>query len=224
VGFVHYSPYHEKLGKKIWIWGLSREGMIWDNLLTDTDGQYVELQSGKLFNQPQADSFNSPFKYVAFQPYASDSWLEHWYPIKNTGGISQAKPWGAWNITQKPGWLMYTISPTEAIADTLKISNAGKQTQKYLQLKPLQTYKDSIKTTLQDQATITFGTTIIFGKPTENQTPERPMLAPKDFDWKSEYGQFLKAKSFSNQRRYLEAGRSIHCTFKTKPVSCTRFG
>ena len=30
--------------------------MIWEDLLTDTDGQYVEVQSGRLFNQADATS------------------------------------------------------------------------------------------------------------------------------------------------------------------------
>ena len=51
-GMGRYSTHDDKPGKKIWIWGLSQQGMIWDKLLTDTDGQYVEVQSGRLFNQP----------------------------------------------------------------------------------------------------------------------------------------------------------------------------
>ena len=47
-GMGRYSTRDDKLGKKIWIWGLSRQGMIWEKLLTDTDGQYVEVQSGRL--------------------------------------------------------------------------------------------------------------------------------------------------------------------------------
>ena len=50
-GMARCSTYGEKAGRKIWIWGLSREGMIWEHLLTDSDGQYVEVQSGRLFNQ-----------------------------------------------------------------------------------------------------------------------------------------------------------------------------
>ncbi|MBI9063466.1 MAG: DUF5107 domain-containing protein, partial [Marinilabiliaceae bacterium] len=40
-GFGHYSCYDDKPGKKIWIWGLSDQGMIWEDLLTDSDGQYI---------------------------------------------------------------------------------------------------------------------------------------------------------------------------------------
>ncbi|HTR99374.1 MAG TPA: DUF5107 domain-containing protein, partial [Bacteroidota bacterium] len=35
-GVIHWSRYTDKPGKKLWIWGLSREGEIWKNLLTDT--------------------------------------------------------------------------------------------------------------------------------------------------------------------------------------------
>ena len=45
-GLAHYSPKEDKLGKKIWIWGLSRYGMVWEDLLTDIDCQYSEVQSG----------------------------------------------------------------------------------------------------------------------------------------------------------------------------------
>ena len=47
MGFGHYTPYYEKLGKKAWSWGLSGEGLMWEKLLTDTDGPNVELQSGR---------------------------------------------------------------------------------------------------------------------------------------------------------------------------------
>jgi len=50
-GMGRYSSHDDKAGKKIWIWGLSQQGMIWEKLLTDNDGQYVEVQSGRLFNQ-----------------------------------------------------------------------------------------------------------------------------------------------------------------------------
>jgi hypothetical protein len=67
-GMVRYSSHDDKPGKKIWIWGLSRQGMIWEQMLTDTDGQYVELQSGKIFNQNAEQSTYTPFKHVHLSP------------------------------------------------------------------------------------------------------------------------------------------------------------
>ena len=50
-GFGHWSSYDEVPGKKLWIWSLSRDGAIWEDLLTDKDGQYIEAQSGVKLNQ-----------------------------------------------------------------------------------------------------------------------------------------------------------------------------
>ena len=40
-GFGHWALYEEMPGQKLWLWALSRQGGIWDDLLTDTDGQYI---------------------------------------------------------------------------------------------------------------------------------------------------------------------------------------
>ena len=69
---------------------LSRQGMIWEDLLTDEDGQYVEVQSGRLFNQAARASSRTPFKHRGFAPYATDTWTEHWFPILGTRGLVAA--------------------------------------------------------------------------------------------------------------------------------------
>jgi hypothetical protein len=40
-GSGHYSVYGDKLGEKIFMWSLDRSGGIWEDLLTDTDGQTI---------------------------------------------------------------------------------------------------------------------------------------------------------------------------------------
>ena len=72
--------------------------MIWEKLLTDTDGQYVEVQSGRLFNQAAEDSTLTPFKHRGFAPYATDTWTEYWLPVKGTEGIVEATDLGALNV------------------------------------------------------------------------------------------------------------------------------
>ncbi|MCK5456150.1 MAG: DUF5107 domain-containing protein [Melioribacteraceae bacterium] len=89
-GSGHYSPYGEKLGMKVFQWAHSRSGGIWEDLLTDTDGQYVELQSGRLFNQPGSSSTKTPFKHFGFEAYATDVFEEYWFPILNTKGVKKA--------------------------------------------------------------------------------------------------------------------------------------
>ena len=64
-----WSNFDDKPGKKLWIWGLAPQGMIWEDLLTDSDGQYIEFQAGKLFNQAAASSTFTPFKHREFNPF-----------------------------------------------------------------------------------------------------------------------------------------------------------
>jgi hypothetical protein len=78
MGFGRFTPYYEKLGKKAWLWGLSREGLIWETMLTDTDGPNVELQSGRLFNQASRGS-ELIFKHVGFAPYTAEVATALWF-------------------------------------------------------------------------------------------------------------------------------------------------
>ena len=61
--------------------------MIWEKFLTDTDGQYVEMQSGRLFNQNGTTATFTPFKHLNFAPYATDIWTEYFYPVLRTKGL-----------------------------------------------------------------------------------------------------------------------------------------
>lgn len=205
MGFARYSPYHEKLGKKVWVWGLSRQGMIWEKLLTDTDGQYVELQSGRLFNQAAEGSMYSPFKHVSFMPYTHDSWTEYWYPVKNTRGLTHATPQGAINLRVQDGWLKMDYCAVSFVQDTLTIGvDSNLLLAKMLNLKPLEVVRDSIRWTGNtEKLAIRLGNEIIAdGQPTATH---RTLEAPKDVDWNSEYGLYMRGKDLMNQRKYAEA-------------------
>lgn len=77
-GSYHRNDYGEKYGRKVWMWALSREGGVWENLLTDSDGQYMELQSGRGFNQPRRKTWQTPFKHPTFAPGGTDEFAEEW--------------------------------------------------------------------------------------------------------------------------------------------------
>lgn len=78
LGAYHRNSTDDKYGRKIWLWPLSRAGGIWEDLLTDSDGQYTELQSGRAFNQPQSTTYLTPFKHPTFAPGATDLFTERW--------------------------------------------------------------------------------------------------------------------------------------------------
>jgi len=84
-GSYHYAA--EKYGRKIWLWALSRAGGIWEDLLTDTDGQYVELQSGRVFHQPSGETWRTPFKYPTFAPGATDIFEERWGVVRDAAQL-----------------------------------------------------------------------------------------------------------------------------------------
>lgn len=82
-GAVHRNPVYDKYGRKIWLWSPSRAGAIWETLLTDKDGQYAELQSGRAFQQPRPPCEKTPFKVPSFAPGGTDVFDEMWSMVKN---------------------------------------------------------------------------------------------------------------------------------------------
>ena len=211
-GMARVGNHDDKAGKKIWIWGLSRQGMIWDKLLTDTDGQYVEVQSGRLFNQNSAGSTFTPFKHLSFAPYATDTWTEYWYPVMKINGFVEANEYGALNVTYEDGWLKVYFSPVAMIDDVINIKQAGNVLySKQIKLQPLQVFADSIKLTADAEKLIaTLGKTkmVYESDPVANNL-SRPLETPKDFDWNSTYGLCLQGKEYIDQKYYADAEEKL---------------
>jgi len=217
MGVGHWAPYHEKLGKKAWSWGLSREGLLWEGLLTDTDGPNVELQSGRLFNQASPKSMYSPFKHVAFAPYTVDSWKEYWFPVKQTRGMTHATTQGALNLRIENSWLKLDWMALEKQTDTLAIKANGTTIfSRKLSLLPMQVLRDSVKWKGDvEKLVVTIGDEFVTN---DSDGPlNRPLEAPQDFDWTSEYGLFFRGRDLSNQRNYTEAEIYLSEALKVNP-------
>lgn len=219
LGMVRYGTHDDKAGKKIWIWGLSRQGMIWDRLLTDTDGQYVELQSGRLFNQNTEQSSLTPFKHLAFAPYETNTWKEYWYPVLSTRGFVSASEYGALNVLRENDQLKIYFSPAQSLTDTLHITANGKTVyKKLIRVTPLQLFADSIAlpgaskipTGAGDSLTATLGNQLLSwsSSPTAGDL-SRPVDAPAGFDWASPYGHYLAACEAMDQKNYAAAETAL---------------
>ena len=215
-GMAHYAPFADKPGRKIWIWGLSREGMIWEKLLTDDDGQYVEVQSGRLFNQAAPESTLSPFKHTEFPPYATDTWIEHWMPVKGTKGLVSASPWGALNVTTEGGKLVVRISPTRALREKLEVFDGDHLLlTRDVSLKPMQPFEETIAFAEQPKALrVRVGGDKLRYTAGDDDLLTRPLAAPANFDWDSVYGLYVKGKEFARQREYLKAGEQFRACLK----------
>ena len=217
---IHYAERQDKIGKKIWIWGLSRQGMIWENLLTDHGGQYTEIQSGRLYNQNASESVFTPFKQFDFAPYNTDTWSEYWYPFQNTDGVVKADLNGVINIKNVNGKDLIFISPVSYINDTLKVwDNEEKLILNMpVSLKPLQSFQQSIA--IDDNkviAKITLAGSVLSLKDSAAKILDRPLEPYKNFDWNTAYGFYLKGKYESDTRHYTLAENNIRESLSKEP-------
>ncbi len=125
-GFGHWALNDEMPGRKLFLWSLSRDGGIWEDLLTDSDGQYIEFQAGRLFNQYSPGSFNGPVRQVPFESGATDTWTDIWFPVKEIGGMKKVSKKGVLNVTESKGSLEIGINSLAFVASQIIVKSGGK--------------------------------------------------------------------------------------------------
>lgn len=118
-GVVHVADYHQDPGKKIWSWGTARSGRIWDKLLSDDDGPYNEIQSGRFFTQGYREFM---------QPRRVENWTEYWYPVSGLkSGFVEATSQMAMNVTYSAGSAVVSLSPVADVTGaSLRIKEGEK--------------------------------------------------------------------------------------------------
>ena len=217
MGFGRYSPYYEKLGKKVWILGLSQEGERWENLLGENDGLNVELQSGRLFNQASRGSERTPFKHVGFAPYSTDTWTDKWFPVKHTRGMTHASTFGALNLRVEGEWLKLDWMSLGNMSDSLIISyNGSSLISKKLVMKPMELFRDSTKWKGNyDELVAKLGNDILTEE--SGQPLNRPLKSPENFDWDSDYGLMVMGTDLGRQKNYSEAEEYLNKSLLKNP-------
>lgn len=221
-GSIHHAGYDEKLGMKIFLWGFSREGGIWEDLLTDTNGQYIELQSGRMYNQPASNSSLTPYKHTAFGPQATDRWTEYWFPVKGIKGVSKASRIGALNVLREDGFLKLYFSPLQKLSTTIKLYEGEKEMNSIpLNCGVLETWKDSIplnKAVAAGRLKVVVGEDLLVYSevPSDNIT-SRPKQLPADFDWSSAYGLYTQGEQWMNQKVLDKAEKFLLASLEKDP-------
>lgn len=76
VGLVHWGRFRDAVGKKFFTWGTAESGLIWATLLSDTDGPYCEIQSGRFVDQGT---------WEFLEPHAAEWWKEYWWGLHGMG-------------------------------------------------------------------------------------------------------------------------------------------
>ena len=124
-GFGHTARHEEMPGQKLWLWALSRSGGIWEDLLTDTDGQYVEFQAGRLLVQYAPAGDINPIAQAGFDPSATDRWTDTWFPVEGLGGLTDASADGAMSVREANGNLEVAVHAFGTASDTMRVWSGG---------------------------------------------------------------------------------------------------
>lgn len=118
-GTMSVADHYIVPGKKFWTWGNGPRGRMWDNILTDTDGPYIELMVG-------AYSDNQP-DYSWLQPFEGRSFQMNWYPFRDIGGVKNANLNAAVNLEVTNSLATFGFCATKEFPRaTVRLTAAGK--------------------------------------------------------------------------------------------------
>jgi Tfp pilus assembly protein PilF len=144
-GFGHWALNEDMPGRKLWLWSTARDGGIWEDLLTDKDGQYMEFQAGRSFNQYAQSPFRSPIKELPFNPSVTDIWKELWFPVKEIGGLTEVSPKGILNVKNKKGKLEIGVNALAFVNSKIVVRANGKILFSFDKIfKPMDVFKTSV--------------------------------------------------------------------------------
>lgn len=210
-GFGHWALYDDVPGHKIWLWGLSRQGMIWEDLLTDEDGQYSEPQAGRYFNQSD---------HSLFLPYTADNWREIWFPYKDIGPMTKVSPLGVLNVEQDQDFVKIGLFPLQRIDDALVVTFGGKEIyREHLALDPAQIYKKNVTLELVEgqHFEIKIGNELFYSSDSDANDLERPIRF-HSYDTETGEGRYMLAKRYEQERNYYSALESYLLCLEKEPL------
>ncbi len=209
-GFGHWARYDDMPGRKIWIWGLSRQGMIWEDLLTDDDGQYSEPQAGRYLNQND---------HAFFAPHSGDRWREIWFPYKDIGPMAAASPQAVLNAYQEEGHWVAALYALQNIDEELIVECEGQVIKIIpIQLSPMETARYTLAETESGQpVTFRLGSGLTYTSDPEADDLQRP-LHFHDFQGGSAETLFRKAERLAEERNYYHALEYYNQVLEKEPL------
>lgn len=136
-GTAHWANHHLVPGKKFFLWGTES---VWNEMLTEEDGAYLELMVGTYSdNQPD---------YSWLGPNEVRETKQYWYPIKGIGGAKNVTLEGAVNFVRKsPDLLMIGFNTTSVRKNAKVIVKAKEEIifEKLIDIDPDTAFIDEIK-------------------------------------------------------------------------------
>lgn len=214
-GVLHYALRDEKLGRKYFSWAQSEQGNIWKDLLTDESPQYVELQSGRLFNQNLLESIYTPYKQTLFTPYGTDEWNEYWMPFSQIGNVDDMSLRAAVNVEEKEGEMSFGIYPYRDLAGQLTVLDAQGHVllAKDVEMKASVAYSDKVA---GKASQILLDGYRLWSE--DAQDVDRPHKVNKDFSLQSAQGEMIHGRYLYGMRKYGLAEQRVDRALELDPV------
>ncbi len=218
-GFGHWSRYEEMPGQKLWLWALSRQGGVWEELLTDADGQYVEYQAGRLLVQYSPGSDVNPITQAEFDPGAADRWSETWFPLEGIGGLTDASRDGAMHVERNGRRVVVRINSFGDVTDTLRVTYANREiTAEPISFATLEAVERTIALPGDGYFQIELSTLgLKFTSDRETRALDRPFatdasaraMTPKVDRWVFEARELVKGRYYGEARKLFGAALTV---------------
>jgi hypothetical protein len=206
-GFGHWALYDDMPGHKLWLWSQARNGAIWEDLLTDTHGQYMEFQAGRMFNQYGGTSaFKTPISQTPFTPGLTDWWKEIWFPVKEIGGITDVSPMGVLSVKSEDGKLLIGVNSLSFAQAKVTVKSDGKviftDDKKF---KPMDVYKTSVPLTAKADYEVTVEGMDLKFSPAKRKMVSRPFYSSMPKDIITAASLYQEGNQLKEERVYRQA-------------------
>ena len=168
-GVVIWADRHYAEGKKFFLWGNNETARVWDQILTDNNGPYLELMAGSYSdNQPD---------YTWLQPGEVKHSKQYFFPVHDLDGFNHATPEAAVNV-QTGKDLRVSCIATKLFEDAkIEIKAADKCEKLTATLAPDQPFSYTMEGVDAEEATVTLWTAEdrLILTYYHHKYPERPM-------------------------------------------------
>ncbi len=206
-GYGHWALYDDMPGHKLWLWSLARDGGIWEDLLTDSDGQYMEFQAGRMHNQYGGTSaFRTPISQTPFNPGLTDRWHEIWFPVKEIGGISDVSPAGAIHTAVENGKLLIGVNSFAFATGKIVVKSEGKilftEEKKF---NPMDVFKSSVDLNNSTDYEVVIEGMDLQYSPKTKKALKRPFVSTIPRDIVTPSSLYQEGMELKEARNYLKA-------------------
>jgi hypothetical protein len=219
-GFGHWALYDEMPGHKLWLWSQARDGGIWEDLLTDSDGQYMEFQAGRMFNQYGGSAaYKTPVSQTPFTPGLTDRWTEIWFPVREIGGLTDVSPMGVMNVKAEEGKLQIGVNALAFAQGKVIVKSEGKvlftEEKKF---KPMDVYEITVAINKNADYEVTVEGMDLHYSPSKRKLLSRPFYSSMPKDLVTPTTLYQEGMELKEGRNYRQAKELFKICLQKDPL------